>query len=81
MSRAQLSRAQPTLTSPLLSRQLSLHERTFLRNFMQDVITMSLQTADALTRTFQDLKSKNEETRVRASHELYSHVALAARGE
>ena len=79
MSRARLH--QPRLTSPLLSQQLSLHERTFLRDFMQDVIRMSLQTADALTRTFQDLKSKNEETRVRASHELYSHVALTARGE
>lgn len=71
----------PALSSPPLKRRLSLYERLFLRDLLNDVIKMSLQTADALSRTFLELKSKSEETRVRASYELSSQVALAARGE
>lgn len=43
--------------------------------------TMAAQAIEALNRTFIELKSKNDETRVRASHDLRDLVVSAARGE
>lgn len=37
--------------------------------------------SDALNRAFQDLRSKHEETRVKAAGEVYSAAVLAARGD
>lgn len=45
-----------------------------------DVTIMALQTTDALSRTFGDLKSKSEDVRLRASYDLYRLVATASRG-
>ena len=42
---------------------------------------MAAQATEALNRTFIDLKSKNEETRLRASYDLRELVVSAARGE
>ena len=42
---------------------------------------MAAQAIEALNRTFIDLKSKNEETRLRASYDLREQVVSAARGE
>lgn len=36
---------------------------------------------DTVQRLFNELKSKNEETRVRASFELYDNVVTVSRGE
>ena len=41
---------------------------------------MASQSVDSLNRTFSDLKSKNEDLRLRASYDLYNLVATAARG-
>jgi len=41
---------------------------------------MSLQGSEALSRTFQELKSKNQDTRLKASYDLYSLIVSAARG-
>ena len=43
--------------------------------------TMAAQAMEALNRTFIELKSKNEETRTRASYDLRDLVASAARGK
>lgn len=43
-------------------------------------IKMALQAHDALNRTFLDLKSKNEEVRLRASYDLRDQVSRAVRG-
>ena len=45
-----------------------------------DAKAMSLQGSEALSRTFQELKSKNQEVRLKASYDLYSLIVLAARG-
>ncbi len=37
--------------------------------------------ADALNRTFQDLRSKYEDVRVKAAGEVYTAVVVAARGD
>ena len=42
---------------------------------------MAAQAIEALNRTFIELKSKNEETRLRASYALREQVVSAARGE
>ena len=42
---------------------------------------MAAQATEALNRTFIDLKSKNEENRLRASYDLRDLVVSAARGE
>lgn len=42
--------------------------------------TMAAQAMEALNRTFAELKSKNDETRLRASHDLRDLVVSAARG-
>ena len=42
---------------------------------------MAAQAMEALNRTFIELKSKNEETRLRASYELRDLVVSAARGK
>lgn len=42
---------------------------------------MALQAADALNRTFIELKSKNEDTRLRASYDLHNQVLKASRGK
>ena len=42
---------------------------------------MAAQAVEALNRTFIELKSKNEETRLRASYELRDQVVSAARGK
>ncbi len=41
---------------------------------------MTQQGVEALNRTFQELKSKNEETRLKASYELRELVATAVTG-
>ncbi len=41
---------------------------------------MSLQGSEALSRTFQELKSKNQDIRLKASYDLYSLIVSAARG-
>lgn len=41
---------------------------------------MASHSADSLNRTFSDLKSKNEDVRLRASYDLYNLVVTAARG-
>lgn len=35
---------------------------------------------DVVQRLFTDLKSKNEDTRIKASHELYENVLTVSRG-
>ena len=42
--------------------------------------TMAAQATEALNRTFIELKSKNDETRLRAAHDLRDLVVSAARG-
>lgn len=42
---------------------------------------MAAQAMEALNRTFIELKSKNDETRLRASHDLRDLVVAAARGK
>lgn len=42
---------------------------------------MAAQAMEALNRTFIELKSKNDETRLRASHDLRDLVVSAARGK
>lgn len=42
---------------------------------------MALRVLDALNPIFSDLKSKNEDIRLRASYELRSQVVTAARGQ
>lgn len=42
---------------------------------------MALQLSDSLSRTFADLKSKNEDVRLRASYDLQGLVTTAARGK
>ena len=37
--------------------------------------------SDSLNRTFQELKSKNDDVRVKAAHDVYAAVVVAARGE
>lgn len=44
-------------------------------------LAMALLAADTLNRTFIELKSKNEEVRLRASYDLYGLVAKASRGK
>lgn len=50
-----------------------------------DIPYLDLQTgfimSDALNRTFQELKSKNDDARVKAAHDVYAAVVVAARGE
>lgn len=41
---------------------------------------MAQQGVEALNRTFHELKSKNEETRLKASYELRELVSTAVRG-
>ena len=41
---------------------------------------MALQFTDSLSRTFVELKSRNEEVRLRASYDLQALVHTAARG-
>ena len=43
--------------------------------------SMATQAMETLNRTFIELKSKNEETRLRASYDLRDLVVSAARGE
>ena len=45
-----------------------------------DATAMSQQALEALARTFQELKSKNQEVRLKASYDLYSLLVLTARG-
>lgn len=44
------------------------------------ILTIMASTADALNRTFADLKAKSEDVRLRASYDLYRLVATASRG-
>ena len=46
-----------------------------------DATTMSQQGSEALNRTFQELKSKSQDARLKASYDLYSLITLAARGD
>ena len=41
---------------------------------------MALVAEEALNHVFSDLKSKNKESRLRASYELLNHVNIAHRG-
>jgi len=45
-----------------------------------DATAMSLQGSEALSRTFQELKSKNQDIRLKASYDLSSLIVSAARG-
>lgn len=51
-----------------------------LDNVKSSAKTMAAQAMEALNRTFIELKSKNDETRLRASHDLRDLVVSAARG-
>ena len=42
---------------------------------------MALVAEESLNHVFSDLKSKNKETRLRASYELLNHVNIAHRGK
>jgi FKBP12-rapamycin complex-associated protein len=42
---------------------------------------MAQQGVEALNRTFHELKSKNEDTRLKASYDLRDHVTTASRGK
>ncbi|KAL9028784.1 MAG: hypothetical protein Q9196_002897 [Gyalolechia fulgens] len=44
-----------------------------------DVVFLDLKMSDALNRTFQELKSKNEEVRIKAAHGIRTAVVVAAR--
>lgn len=46
-----------------------------------NIEAMALRAVESLNPTFLELKSKNEETRLRASYELRNQVIVAARGE
>ena len=41
---------------------------------------MALQSQDALNRIFLELKSKNDDVRLKAAFDLHNHVSIAARG-
>lgn len=45
-----------------------------------DAPTMSSQASEALSRNFQELKSKNQDIRLKASYDLHSLIVSAARG-
>lgn len=45
-----------------------------------DVVFLDLNMSDALNRTFQELRSKNEEVRLKAAHGIRTAVVVAARG-
>ena len=47
---------------------------------LSDAANMSLQAPDALSRTFQELKSKNQDTRLKASYELYGLITATFKG-
>lgn len=46
-----------------------------------DIEFLDLNMSEALNRTFQELRSKNEDVRVKAAHDVYTAVVVAARGE
>lgn len=50
-------------------------------NIQSSPMVMAAQAMEALNRTFIELKSKNEETRLRASYDLRELVVSAARGK
>lgn len=43
-------------------------------------MAQAASAADATQKLFSELKSKNEDTRVRAASELYDHVVAVSRG-
>lgn len=53
----------------------------YLDKTQSSFTAMAAQAIEALNRTFIELKSKNDETRVRASHDLRDLVVSAARGK
>lgn len=44
-------------------------------------LNIDADMSDALNRNFQELKSKNDEVRVKAAHDIRAAVVVAARGE
>lgn len=44
------------------------------------VRSAQMASSEALNRIFVELRSKNEEIRLKASYDLHSHVSIAARG-
>lgn len=67
------------LLSPITDQDDEQSEETSTTHLSQGVM-MASQSADSLNRTFSDLKSKSEDSRLRASYDLYNLVATAARG-
>lgn len=59
-------------------RQLHCNTAIARRHDTPFVIVMM---SDALNRTFQDLRSKHEDARVKAAGEVHTAVVLAARGD
>lgn len=45
------------------------------------ILNIDIKMTDAVNRNFLELKSKNDEVRVKAAHEIYAAVVAAVRGE
>lgn len=63
--------ARPILPQSVVPTVVKRHDTPFV------IVMMS----DALNRTFQDLRSKHEDARVKAAGDIHTAVVLAARGD
>ena len=76
-----LEPSRPVQVYALSGPQGSSHELEPRSSLNPSPKVMAAQAIEALNRTFIELKSKNEETRLRASYDLREQVGSAARGE